>query len=163
MSNDNPETISRDALVDRIEESWSALMSTMRAYPEVSYTAETDAAGWTALDHMAHVTAWERTWTFLLNGRTRHEGLGVTEQQFEMDFDPLNEILRARTANDSYEQVLTDAREGHEKFVDAVRSAKVDELDIEQRNEESLVSLLMENVVTHYNDHRGYIEDMIAT
>lgn len=163
MATDNPENISRDTLVDRIEQSWSALMGTMKSYPEVSYTAETDAAGWTALDHMAHVTAWERTWTYLLNGRPRHEGLGVTEEQFKMGFDPLNEIVRVRTANHSYEQVLTDARENHEKLVEAVRSAKVDELDIDQRDEPSLNALLTENVIEHYADHREYIERILAS
>ena len=152
----------RDRLAERVDAAWLALLSTMQAHPENAYS-KTDAAGWTALDHMAHVTAWERTWTFFLSGRPRHEGLSVTEQEFGMEYDPLNEILRARTANDAYEKVLSDAREGHGALLAALRSADVDRLDYASQGGGNLESLLTENVIDHYNDHREYIERILAS
>lgn len=154
---------SRNRLAERIEKSWSDLMSTMLAYPEVTYTAKHDQAGWTALDHMAHVTAWERTWTFFLKGRPRHEGLDMTEQEFSMEYDPLNEILRSRTANDSFEEVLADARESHEALLAALRAADIERLDYDSQGGKTLDSLLIDNVVDHYNEHREYIERILSS
>lgn len=163
MTTGNPEGSSVEAIASRIEESWSALMATMTSYPEVSYTAETDPAGWTALDHMAHVTAWERTWTSFLTARPRHEGLGVTRQEFELGYDEINEILRARTANASYEEVLTDARESHEVFMETLRSVDVSTLDLTDQEGASLESVLNENIITHVDEHRDYIEKMLSS
>lgn len=151
-----------EGLIDRIEAAWSELMSTMLAYPEVATTAKRDANGWTALDHMAHVTAWERSWTAFLQGEPRHVGLGVTEQEFSMDYDSLNEILRARTANDSFEEVMTAAREGHEALIDALRNADLDRLDYETQGGRQIDVLLTENVIDHYNEHREYIEKILS-
>ncbi|HYH13098.1 MAG TPA: maleylpyruvate isomerase N-terminal domain-containing protein [Thermomicrobiales bacterium] len=155
--------VSLDEVFDHIQNSWDQLMVTMSRASEEDYATKKDAAGWTALDHMAHVTAWERTWTFFLKGRPRHEGLGVTEREFGMEYDPLNEILRARTANDSYEEVLTAARESHEALLAALRSADVERLDYDSQGGKSLDALLTDNVIDHYNEHREYIEKIFAS
>jgi hypothetical protein len=170
---------SNDDLLSDIEESWSRLMATMTSHTEADYGTKRDPAGWTALDHMAHVTAWERSVLFPMRGRPRHEGLGVTAEEFHsveepaMNFNPLNEIVRAQTSGDSYETVMTDANKGHDKIVEAITSADIDdlwkpttELCPDQREEgksRPFMLILMSDTAEHYDEHRGYIEKILAT
>lgn len=160
-------------LLKEIDASWGRLMETMERSPRPHYTDKSDPAGWTALDHMAHVAAWERSVLFPLNGRSRHEGLGVTDEEFAMDFDPLNEIVRAHTAGQPYDQVMANAREGHRATVDAVRDADLDDLwkpttelcpdQREQARSRPFIAVLMSDTSEHYDEHRGYIEKILAS
>src|SRR5690606_3652039 len=71
-----------DDLLAEIDAAWQRLMATMTAHPEQDYVEKRDQVGWNALDHLAHVTAWERSALFPLQGKSRHEALGVTDEQF---------------------------------------------------------------------------------
>lgn len=163
-----------DELLAEIDASWSRLMGAMTSHPEADYGTKHDSAGWTALDHMAHVTAWERSVLSPLNGRPRHEGLGVTDEEFAtdeelaMDFDPLNEIVRSKTSGDSYEKTMADAETGHNAVVEAVKAANLDQLwrpttelcpdQREAGKSGPFMQILMGDTAEHYDEHRSYIE-----
>jgi len=163
-----------DGLVEEMDAAWQRLMDTMSAHPVEAYTAKHDPAGWTALDHMAHVSAWERSVLEPLQGGSRHEALGLTDDQFAtMDFDEMNEIIRAQTRGHTYEEVMADARQVHEDLVDAVRSASLEELwesttelcpdQREQARSRPFMEILMSDGCEHFDEHRGYIERILAS
>ncbi len=163
----------KDELIDEIEASWQRLMVTMTARDEAAYTTASDAAGWTALDHMAHITAWERSALAPLQGRPRHEGLGVTDAEFAGDFDSINELVRAQTAGHSCRQVMDAARDLHRELVDAVRATDMDTLwtetaelcpdQREQAKSRPFLPVLMSDTSEHYDLHRGYIERILES
>ena len=163
-----------DELIEQMEAAWQRLMDTMASRPVDAYTTNSDPAGWTALDHMAHVSAWERSVLSPLQGGTRHEALGLTDEQFaEPGFDEMNEIIRAQTQGHTYEQVMADARQVHEDLLDAVRSASVEELwqpttelcpdQREQAQSRPFMEILMSDGCEHFDEHRGYIEKILAS
>jgi hypothetical protein len=158
-----------DDLLAEIDAAWQRLMVTMTAHPERDYTDKRDAVGWNALDHLAHVTAWEKTALYPLQGTSRHEALGVTDEQFLIDEDELNQLIRNRTANDSYDTAMANARAAHAELVAAVRATTVEELwqptlalspDTRQV---PIIELLMDDGATHVDQHRGYIEKILAS
>lgn len=164
-------------LLDEIDASWMRLMDTMRAAPPDRYSEVHDPAGWSALDHMAHITAWERSVLFPLMGRPRHEGLGVTDdefatdEEFAMNFDPLNEIIRQQTAGQSFEEVMESALREHQALVNMIDASDLDELwqpsselcpdQREQHRELPFIVILMSDTSEHYDEHRGYIETLL--
>ncbi len=172
MAAENYQGLTIDGLLEEIDAAWQRLMATMTAYPKEAYSAKRDPVGWTALDHLAHVTAWEKTALYPLQGKTRHEGLGVTDEQFLLDFDPLNQIVRDQTAGSPYDAVMANARAVHEELVAVVRQTEFDVLlqpssalaadTREQRREVPFMEILMSDGCSHFDDHREYIEKILA-
>ena len=75
-------------------ESWQELNSLLDQLTEAQATGPQDAEGWTAKDHVIHMTAWERSVVFFLQGKPRHEGLGVEEQLYRTgDDDAINDAV----------------------------------------------------------------------
>lgn len=162
-----------DELLVEIDAAWQRLMGTMTAYPEADYVEKRDPVGWNSLDHLAHVTAWERTALYPFRGTSRHEALGVTDEQFQMDFDPLNQLVREQTAGESYDEAMARARAVHADLVEAVRQAKVEDLwrptkalvpdTREQRREVPFIEILMSDGCEHFDEHRAYIEKILTS
>jgi hypothetical protein len=167
-----------DDLLAEIDAAWQRLMATMTAHPEADYATKRDQVGWTPLDHLAHVAAWERSALYPLQGKPRHEALGVTDEQFRIDqvtqdFDPLNQIIRDQTAGESYDDAMARARSTHADLVSAVRRASVEDLwqpthalvpdTNEQRREVPFIEILMSDGCEHFDEHRAYIEKILAS
>jgi hypothetical protein len=164
-------------LLGEIDASWRRLMETMTASPAERYGELRDHAGWSALDHMAHVTAWERSVLFPLMGRPRHEGLGVSneefasDEEFAMNFDPLNEIIRQQTAGQGYMEIMESALREHQALTNMIDASSLEELwqpsrelcldQREQQRELPFLVILMSDTSEHYEEHRGYIEKII--
>lgn len=163
-----------DELIEEMDAAWQRLMDTMSSRPVDDFSTKRDAVGWTSLDHMAHISVWERSVLEPMQGGSRHEALGVTDEQFAtMGFDELNEIIRTQTRGHTYEQVMADARQVHEDLVDAVRGASVEELwkpttelcpdQREQAKSRPFMEILMSDGCEHFDEHRGYIEKILAS
>ncbi len=158
-------------LLGEIDASWRRLMETMTASPAERYAELRDHAGWSALDHMAHVTAWERSVLFPLMGRPRHQGLGVSDDEFAMDFDPLNEIIRQQTAGQGYREIMESALQEHQALANMIDASSLEELwqpsselcpdQREQQRERPFLVILMSDTSEHYEEHRGYIEKIL--
>lgn len=173
MGTETYENTSIEDLLEEIDAAWVRLMETMTSAPQEHYSTKSDPAGWTALDHMAHITAWERSVLFPLMGHPRHEGLGITDEQFAMDFDPINELVREQTAGQPYEQIMADAQKGHQALVNTVDASTLEELwtpttelcpdQREQERSRPFITVLMSDTSEHYEEHRGYIEKILAS
>ena len=147
-------------------QAWMRLMDTMAKAPKTDYTRKTDPAGWTALDHFAHVSAWERSRLTWLQGRPRFEGLGVTPEQFKLDYDELNEIVRAQTQGQGYDEVMDAALAVHQAMMDEIRTFDPDDVPrsggIDTAEIADIGAQITENLTDHYDQHREYIEKILA-
>src|SRR5665811_2370755 len=117
-----------DDLLEEINVSWKRLLGVMSAASEGEKVEAADPQGWTVLDHMAHVTAWERSVWFPLEGKSRHEAVNLTEEQFLQDIDSSNELIRAQTRGHTWERVMSDAGDVHQSLISAIRSSSLEEL-----------------------------------
>jgi hypothetical protein len=157
-----------DELVSEIDAAWQRMLETMTSHPAEAYVTKRDQVGWTPLDHLAHVTAWERTALYPLKGVSRHEALGVTEEQFLMDEDALNQIVRQQSAGDSWDVTMAKARAAHAELVETLRAAKVEDLWrptlalSPDTREVPVIELLMDDGCEHFDQHREYIERILA-
>lgn len=163
-----------DELIMEMEAAWQRLIDTMTSRKVEAYSTHRDPAGWTALDHMAHVSVWERSVLAPLKGGTRHEALGLTDEQFvHMGFDEQNEIIRAQTEGHTWEQVMAEARQVHEDLIEAVRRSSIEDLwkstselcadQREHSQERPFMQVLMSDGCEHFDEHRGYIEKILAS
>jgi uncharacterized damage-inducible protein DinB len=150
-----------------VMQAWQRLMDTMSKAPQDAYTRKQDANGWTALDHFAHVSAWERSRLTWLQGRPRFEGLGVTPKQFELDYDALNEIVREQTRGQGYDEVMRDALSVHQAMTEEIRTFDPDDVPrsggIDTAEIADIGAQITENLTDHYEEHREYIERILAS
>jgi uncharacterized damage-inducible protein DinB len=85
----------KDHLVRGIERARKELFAFLDSLPEERLTGPVDAVGWTVLDHLVHLTAWERSVVYFLRGRPRHQGLGVPEDLYlQHSEDEINAAVR---------------------------------------------------------------------
>lgn len=149
-----------------VMKAWQRLMDTMSKAPKTEYTRKHDANGWTALDHFAHASAWERSRLTWLQGRPRFEGLGVTSEQFKLDYDDLNEIVREQTKGQGYDEVMDAALTVHQAMADEIRTFDPDDVPrsggIDTAEIADIGAQITANLTDHYDEHREYIEKILA-
>lgn len=160
-------------LLDRLDRSWTALRETISNLSPGQLTSPTDNGGWTAKDHLAHLTAWERSMVFLLRHRPRHEGLGVDESLYlDGGEDEINAAIQQATKELPLDQVLAALEATHlellaliqdlpeEKLRQTYSDFLPDEPGIDSG--EPILWRISGNSDTHFDLHRAYIE-AIAT
>jgi hypothetical protein len=105
-------------LIDEIERSWSALESVLAGLPERQLSQVRDDQGWSIQDHLAHMTAWERCCTCFLQGKPRHEGLGVEQALYlSGDEEAINAAIYEKVKNLSLSEALEQRRSTHQKLL----------------------------------------------
>jgi hypothetical protein len=158
-------------LLGRIEISWTALQSFIDATDPVKLTESRDAQGWSVKDHLSHIAAWERSMLYLLQGRPRHEGLGVDERLYlEGGFDEINAAIHDQTKGRTFDEALADLRWTHEQLLGQLD--RLSDADLRQpysyflpaepgeETGEPIMLWLAGNTYEHYDEHRGWMEPL---
>lgn len=155
-------------LLDRIERAWAEMDGMLGHLSEEQLTERTDAVGWTAKDHLTHLTAWEASMIAILQRRARHLGLGVDEATYlDGTEDEINAAIQARTKDQRLAEVLAERRAVHEELLATLARLSDDDLRLtysdylpDEPGEESGIPMLWRldgNTASHYAEHRPYI------
>lgn len=156
-----------------LDDAWNRLWQRIDTFDPGQLDGPADPAGWTAKDHLGHLATWERSMTFLLRGRPRHEGLGVAEELYLTgDDDAINAAIQARTKDRSLEDVLVDLRATHQRLRSQVAAMTDEELqrpyayflpdEPGKDSGEPILSRISGNGDRHFAEHLGYIEIIIV-
>jgi hypothetical protein len=129
------QTERKDQLLREIDRGWADLVAFLDQAGEEALTGPVDAEGWTVKDHVVHLAAWERSALFLLQGRPRHEGLGVSEATYlsntdgEKAWDAINAAIK-QNASLSLSEALADLHQTHEYLLEALQPLTDEELEL---------------------------------
>src|SRR5690242_16924292 len=84
-------------LLEAIQREWQSFNAYLDTLSEQQLTQPTDAASWTAKDHIAHLWVWEDGMNAFLQKRPRHEAMGIPQDVWVSgDFDKINAIIQQR-------------------------------------------------------------------
>lgn len=98
-------------LLVEIEDAWTTLHAALDRLTETQMTVPQDAQGGTVKDHLIHLTFWERSVVFFLQGQPRHQSLGVEEALYlKGNEDEINAVICQQHKNLSLSEVLTQLR-----------------------------------------------------
>ena len=143
----------RFALLARLDEAWEPLEGAVAHLEPGSHSEARDAAGWTAKDHLMHVAAWEQAFLATLDGRPRHEALGVDAAVLrDGDDDTVNAAIFARHRNRPLAEVLAQARSAHT----ALRAR------IAGLQDDPALARVPGNTWEHYQEHLAYIRVLLG-
>lgn len=162
----------KSKLVADIERSWAALQGFLGRLSERQKTEIRDAQGWSVKDHLIHLEAWERSVVFFLQGKARHEGLGVDESVYlKGGFDEINDVIFQERKGLPLAEAVARFEEVHRQLLSLLEKMSDADLQQEYRRYTSsetgegegptIYDLIHSNSAGHYQEHQGWIEEWI--
>ena len=140
-------------LLAQLDQTWSDLRETVSTRSERDLTEARDSAGWSAKDHLMHVAAWGHAFLASLDGRPRHEALGIDKAtDGEEDTDAINAAIFTRHRHRSPGDVLDALRASHE----AMRARVATLWD------SATLAQVPGNTFEHYAEHLGWIRELLS-
>jgi hypothetical protein len=160
------------ALVGDIIPAWTALNQTLEGLTDWQKRAK-DANGWSVKDHLVHLAAWENSVVYMLQGKPRHEGLGVEAYTYALgDEDVINAAIQKKNRNLSYRQAYEHLQEVHATLMWLVEGMSNAALlkpyraylpdEPSQGEGPPVINLIYGNTAYHFNEHLVWINDLIA-
>lgn len=160
-------------LLAHFERNWAALSTALQQLSPTTMTTIKDEQGWTVKDHLIHLYYWERSALYFLQGKPRHDGLGVTEELYLADdVDSINDaIVRQHRALD-LDDALSQLRDLNAQLLAAL--APLTDEDLQKRYSHYLpnewgegdgppaMNVVYGNSAHHFAEHLAWIEALVS-
>ena len=143
----------------RFDGAWASLDKTVKGLGERELTEMRNPDGWAAKDHLMHVAVWEQALLSKLDGRLRHQALGLdASTEGSEDYDALNAKIFETTRARPLAEVLDALRSTHAKtrahiasFTTGTSSANADAFLAD-----------VPGYADHYDQHAGWIKELVT-
>ena len=166
-------TTKAELLAD-INQNWGLLHEALNRLDESQLTDIRDAQGWSVKDHLIHMTAWERSAVFLLQGKPRHEGLGIDETLYlNGDEDSINAAIHDTRKGQSLADTLTQFREVHGQLLRLLEPMTDADLQNNYRHflpdepgegdGPPVINVVYGNSAHHFAEHQRWIEWLVES
>ena len=168
MSED--ETISVENLLRRMNTGWDELQAFISTLTPEQLTTPTDAAGWTAKDHLMHLAVWEDGMYALFSGQGRHKGMNVDQALWESgDIEGVNAVIQQQHKDKSLQDVLNHLHAVHERMIAKIESLEDDDLkrayksyDSNSTADDPVIWWVVGNTYGHYEEHIPWIKAIVG-
>ncbi|MBX7250513.1 MAG: ClbS/DfsB family four-helix bundle protein [Candidatus Promineofilum sp.] len=158
-------------LLTRMADAYEAMEGLLATLDDAALSQVTDAAGWAVKDHLFHLAMWERGVAWLLGGRSRNEGMGITDPQWEeLTMDEQNNLTYERTRERPAAEALAAFRGAHREMLDALAPLSDEDLQLPysdfdpaatQGADRPIIGWIIGDTYDHYDEHRGWIEALL--
>ena len=158
-------------LLPEIERQWAALQTALARLSETQMTTLYDAQGWSVKDHLVHLAAWERSVVFFLQGKQRHEGLGVDETTYlDSTDDEINAVIQPQRKHLALAEVLAQLADTHEQLWALLQPLTDADLNLPYRHflpdepgegdGPPAINVIYGNTAHHFAEHLAWIETL---
>lgn len=163
----DPDKLTVDQLLSRIEIAWNDLNTFLSHLSAEQLTTPTDAGGWTVKDHVIHIAIWENGIRALLQQQSRREAMGISEDLWKgASSDELNAIIQAQHKDMPLDEVFKTSHEIHQQLIETLQAMTDEDLqrpynfyDPElKRRRAPVVGWIEGNTFRHYKQHKPWIE-----
>lgn len=165
--------VTKTELLSEIEQSWTRLNTALNRLTESQLAAIQDAQGWTVKDHVIHLTRWERSVVFFLQGLPRHQGLDVEESVYLKGLDDaINAVIYQQTRDVSGNEALAEFRTTHQQLVQLLQPLTDNDLHKHYRDYlpqepgdgegPPAINVIYGNTAHHFDEHLEWIETLVG-
>jgi|SRR5690606_18664071 len=167
MSDEN--NISRAELLRNMEQGWEKLDAYIKTLSSAQLTGPTDAAGWTAKDHLMHLAVWANGVAHLLDGGVRREKMGVDAETWaSRDFDRINAVIQQAYKDKPLSEVLGALREAHNTLYAKAQALSDEDLrrpynyfDPTSPQDRPIIGWIINDSYGHYEEHMPWIDAIV--
>ena len=166
---DAEQSLARETLMQQIELSWNELQTALASYTEEQLTGPTDAAGWTAKDHVIHIAMWENAALALLEGKSKREAMDVPQEIWDQDDDPINAVIQQRYRAMPLSEVMETLNRNHERIMQKLNTMTEADLRLPHSHyqpgstqERPIIDWVRWDTVQHYRDHMPWIAAIVG-
>jgi hypothetical protein len=163
------DALTKANLLRRIEIAWNDLQSFLGTLSAEQLTQPTDAAGWTAKDHIIHLAAWIDGVMSLLDGKSQREGMDIDPATWKRGDDAINAVIQQRYRDIPLDEVLRIFRQKHEQLAAKINAMTEEELLLPYRHydqasteERPVIWWIIGNSVMHYPEHKPWIAALVG-
>ena len=159
----------KDEMIQRIERSWDVLVQTFENVSDDALSTTGEDAGWSAKDHLSHISAWEGKMLAILEDRPVPDGLGIDPDTYEReDIDGINNAIFERTRDAPAEDVVENLRTTHARLMAALARTGDEEFDRPYVPEDSadtrrLADGVVGNTYEHYEEHLPHLQQLLGS
>lgn len=153
-----------------MQSEWDRFNAYLDKLSETQATTPTDAAGWTAKDHVMHLVVWEDGMNALLDGQSRPEYMGIDRATWTSgDFDRINAIIQQRHRDVPWAEVRQRFRDVHRRLVAKIEALA--EADLQRPYNsfqpdstatDPIINRLVGNTSHHFAEHQPWIETIVS-
>lgn len=161
---------SKGELLTRMERGWNDFSTYLSTLTEEQLTTPTDAAGWTAKDHVIHLAVWEDSIHALLERQSRRERMGIDEAMWERgEFDEMNAVIQQRYQHMPLAEVLKTFQAIHQRLIAKIQSMSDEDLQLPYRHyqpdsdrDAPVWHWITGNTFGHYQEHQPWIAAIVG-
>lgn len=161
----------RSELLSAIEDRWSRLQKLLSHLSEAEKERPlTD--GWTPKQHVAHLSAWERSLLALLRKQQRSQAMGLPVYLWDSaDEEKINAFIAEKAAARPLETVADESSATHDELMRLLESMTADEFGLPyssyqpfdpELNARPVIGWVRGNTWEHYEEHIGWLEQGLA-
>jgi uncharacterized damage-inducible protein DinB len=163
-----------DGFLYVIADARQSLESVINTQSADDLTERRDPQGWAIKDHLYHLAVWERGIRYLLQGKPRHEGMELTETDFEeLDVDAMNEVTFRKNRDRPLSEVIQVFHEEHRAMIDFLQSDEISWDDLqkpyseyashgqEADDSDPVLYWVFGNTAAHFDMHQTWIEEIL--
>jgi hypothetical protein len=146
-------------ILARFESAWGDLDKTVAGLSERELTAIRDPAGWAVKDHLMHLAVWDCALLGQLDGRPRHQALGLDPStEGSEDWDAMNAAIFTATRDRS----LADVQEALRATQAAMRAHLAALASGGGATGAEGYLNAAPGYADHYDEHHGWIRELVG-
>jgi hypothetical protein len=158
-------------LLERMAAARGAVEAAIAGKDEATLTRP-GADGWSAKDHLAHLTIWEGSLIALLEGRSRPVAMGIDDlpQEEEGGLETINAVLHERVKDRPLDRVLAEFRQSRQDLLAILDGFSDDDLykpyshyqpNHPPYNPDPVIGWIAGNTFGHDEEHLGWFEGLL--
>lgn len=161
----------KSELLSAIEDRWSRLQKLLLKLTPADKERPL-ADGWTPKQHVAHLTAWERSLFALLRKQQRSQAMGLPVYLWDSaDEEKINAFIAEEAAARPLETVAAESIATHGELVRLLESMTPDEFELPyssyqpfdpEPNARPIIGWVHGNTWEHDEEHIGWLEQGLA-
>lgn len=165
---DSDTPLTRESLLRQIESGWNELQTLLASLTEEQLTRPTDAAGWTAKDHVIHLAVWENAALGVTEQKSEREVVNIAPEIWKQGNDPINAVIQQRYHAMPLAEVMQTLRHYHDHLLKKLDSMTEADLLLpyhhyqpESTDDYALIEWLLWETVYHYRAHQTWIAAIV--
>jgi uncharacterized protein (TIGR03083 family) len=166
---DDENNLTKAELLARIVAGWETFQAYVKTLTEQQLITPTDAAGWTAKDHIAHLVVWEDSINALLNKQSRPGQMGIDPDTWAgRDFDKINAIIQRRERDKPLAEVMQWFEAVHTRLMAKLQTLAEEDLhrpynyyQPDSTVDRPAVGWIVGDTYAHYAEHQPWIDAIV--